>query len=168
VSPLAPRVHPEALAEPEPARASRYLHPGELSASATPLTLSTILGSCVGVCLFDPTRAVGGMYHFLLSESAGQARPSPRFGDVAMQQLLDAVLAEGARRGALVARVYGGACVLAAFCAGGSHLGERNLQAALGFLEDAGIPVLACDSGGRRGRQLQFHTDSGAVRVRRI
>jgi len=148
--------------------ATRYLHPGELAASATPLALSTVLGSCVGVCLFDAGRGVGGMNHFLLPDSAGHARPGARFGDRAMARLLAEVLAAGAGRGGLSARVFGGACVLSAFCAGSSHLGERNVQAALGFLEAHGIPVLECDTGGRRGRRLLFHTHTGAVQARRI
>ena len=145
-----------------------YLHPGEVVASARPAVLSTILGSCVAVCLFDAKHGVGGMNHFLLPDSAGQARPSARFGDVAMERLLAAVLEAGARRSGLAAHVYGGGCVLAAFCAGGSHLGERNVQAALRFLDDARIPVLQRDTGGRRGRRLHFHTHGGAAQARRI
>ncbi|HEU4559301.1 MAG TPA: hypothetical protein VFS20_15700, partial [Longimicrobium sp.] len=66
------------------------------------------------------------------------------------------------------ARVYGGACVLPAFCATGSHLGERNVEAALRFLTEREIPVLERDTGGRRGRRLVFHTHSGAVQAREI
>jgi chemotaxis protein CheD len=168
VSPLARRASPAVGDGDGIARGGVYLHPGEVVASATPLALTTILGSCVGVCLFDEGRGAGGMNHFLLPGSAGHARPTPRFGDVAMERLLEAVLEAGARRARLSARVYGGACVLAAFCAAGSHLGERNLEAALAFLDHAGIPVLARDTGGRRGRRLVFHTDSGAAQVRRI
>jgi len=153
------------IADAEPA--SRYLHPGEVAVSATPLSLSTVLGSCVGVCLFDAERGVGGMNHFLLPDSAGHARPNARFGDVALEQLLADVLAAGARRHGLAARVYGGACVLLAF-AGSNHLGERNVQAALEFLDAQGIPVLGCDTGGRRGRRLLFHTHTGAARAQRI
>jgi chemotaxis protein CheD len=162
---VTPQAHAQA---PAAATDAAYLHPGEVAASARPLVLSTILGSCVGVCLFDAERGVGGMNHFLLPDSAGQARPTARFGDVAMQRLLAAVLEAGARQAGLAARVYGGACVLAAFCASGNHLGERNVEAALHFLEARGIPVLERDTGGRRGRRLVFHTQDGAVQARRI
>ncbi len=156
-----------AQAAGEPA-ATLYLHPGALAVSARPLAVSTILGWCVGVCLFDAGRGVGGMNHFLLPESAGSARPTARFGDVAMERLLDEVLHAGARRSGLAARVYGGACVLSAFRTGGDHLGDRNVAAALRFLQDERIPVLERDTGGRRGRRLVFHTHDGAVQAREI
>jgi chemotaxis protein CheD len=148
--------------------ATLYLHPGALAASARPLAVSTILGSCVGVCLFDAARGVGGMNHFLLPDSAGNARPTARFGDIAMEQLLAEVLQAGARRAGLAARVYGGACVLAAFRGQGDHLGDRNVWAALRFLEDERIPVLERDTGGRDGRRLVFHTWDGTVQAQRI
>ncbi|HEU4884355.1 MAG TPA: chemotaxis protein CheD [Longimicrobium sp.] len=148
--------------------ASLYLHPGALTVSARPLAVSTILGSCVGVCLFDAARGVGGMNHFLLPDSAGNARPTARFGDVAMEQLLADVLRAGARRSGLAARVYGGACVLAAFRGPGDHLGDRNVAVALRFLEDERIPVLERETGGRHGRRIVFHTWDGAVEARRI
>ncbi|HEU0014305.1 MAG TPA: chemotaxis protein CheD [Longimicrobium sp.] len=158
-----------AAAQPAGAPAATlYLHPGALAASARPLAVSTILGSCVGVCLFDAERGVGGMNHFLLPGSAGSARPTPRFGDVAMERLLAEVLQAGARRRRLAARVYGGACVLAAFRGPGDHLGDRNVSTALRFLEDERIPVLALDTGGRCGRRVVFHTWDGAAEARRI
>jgi len=154
-----------AARDPEP-RAATYLHPGDLAVAVQPTAITTILGSCVGVCLFDARAGVGGMNHYLLPDSLG-SRPSPRFGDVAMPQLLMGVLRAGARRERLRARVYGGACVLDAFL-GGDHLGERNVQCALQFLAAEGIPVLARDTGGRRGRRLVFHTDDGATLLREI
>jgi chemotaxis protein CheD len=147
-------------------RAATYLHPGDLAVSGQPMAITTILGSCVGVCLFDARAGVGGMNHYLLPDSLG-SRPSPRFGDVAMPQLLGQVLRAGGRRERLRAGVYGGACVLDAFL-GGDHLGERNVEAALRFLADEGIPVLARHSGGRRGRRVVFHTDDGATLMREI
>jgi chemotaxis protein CheD len=150
-------------AAPAAPAATLYLHPGALAASARPLAVSTILGSCVGVCLFDAARGVGGMNHFLLPDSAGNARPTARFGDIAMEQLLAEVLQAGARRSRLAARVYGGACVLAAFRGQGDHL-----VVALRYLEDERIPVLERDTGGRHGRRIVFHTWDGAAEARRI
>jgi chemotaxis protein CheD len=160
-------VSASAVAQAAPA-ATLYLHPGALTVSARPLAVSTILGSCVGVCLFDAGRGVGGMNHFLLPDSAGNARPTARFGDIAMAQLLAEVLQAGARRAGLAARVYGGACVLAAFRGPGDHLGDRNVVTALRYLEDERIPVLERETGGRRGRRIVFHTWDGAAEARRI
>ena len=145
-----------------------YLHPGQVAASAAPAVVSTILGSCVAVCLHDPMRGIGGVNHFLLPHQPGGAQASARFGGVAMEELLARVLALGASRAALVAKVFGGACVLDAFGAGPEHLGARNAEVAMAFLERHGIPVAARDTGGRRGRRLHFHTDDGTALVRLI
>jgi chemotaxis protein CheD len=160
VSPLAQRLY-------VPARRAVYLHPGQLATSREPAAVTTILGSCVGVCLWDPFAEVGGLNHFLLPESPAHAAPSPRFGDVAMARLLEGVLALGAARGRLRARVFGGACVLSAF-ESADHLGIRNAQVAADFLEREGIEVESRLTGGRRGRKLLFHTDDGTVHVREI
>lgn len=150
------------------ARVPVYLHPGQLLVSASPRAVSTILGSCVAVCLYDPRREVGGINHFLLPTHAGDARPSPRFGDVAMRTLLEDVLSRGARREHLRAGVYGGACVLEAFRSGAGHLGERNAEVALEFLYAQRILVERDETGGTRGRKLVFHTDDGTTLVKTI
>ena len=155
-------------AAPAPAR-SVYLHPGKLFAAAEPATVSTILGSCVAVCLFDAEQGVGGVNHYLLPHWAAGAEASARYGNVALAALLERVLALGARREALQAKVFGGACVLDAFRGDGAgHLGERNARLADGFLRGEGIAVAARDVGGSRGRKLLFRTDDGTALVRAL
>ena len=60
-----------------------YLHPGQLVVSAAPCSVSTILGSCVAVCVWDEETGIGGMNHFLLPNFAGRGLSSARFGNVA-------------------------------------------------------------------------------------
>ena len=145
-----------------------YLHPGQLHASADPCTITTILGSCVAVCLFDRARGVGGANHYLLPYHAGHDQASPRFGNVAVQSLLARVLALGASRRDLEAKLFGGACVLEAFRTGDSHLGAKNVDAARALLRAEGIPVRAEDVGGSRGRKLVFHVDDGSALVKML
>ena len=147
-------------------RAPFYLHAGQLHASSTPTAITTVLGSCVAVCLFDPIAKVGGMNHFLLPHHVERDR-SPRFGTVAVPQLVEAVLRAGASRAALVAKVFGGASVIAAMSRG-RRLGEENALLALRLLEDARIPVLDQDVGGGRGRKLVFFADDGTAWVRQL
>ena len=104
-----------------------YLQPGQLYASAQPSAVTTVLGSCVAVCLWDPIEAVGGMNHYLLPFFAGAGQGSPRFGNFAMTELVDRLVALGASKGRLQAKVFGGACVLEAFQARQGHLGEKNV-----------------------------------------
>jgi chemotaxis protein CheD len=76
---------------------SVYPHPGQLFASAEPASVTTVLGSCVSVCLWDRDRGIGGINHFVLPIWAGNGTSSPRFGNVAMEALLARLVGLGAR-----------------------------------------------------------------------
>lgn len=165
--PLDPAPDGSATAAPTVAAASVYLHPGQLAAAARPTIVTTILGSCVSLCLYDARRGVAGINHFLLPASLG-ALASPRFGDVACAELLERVLALGADRGALQGKLFGGACVLDGMAGEAAALGERNADVAIAFLERERIPLQALDTGGRRGRKLRFSTWDGIALVRSI
>ena len=145
-----------------------YLQPGQLYASPQPSAVTTVLGSCVAICLWDSVAAVGGMNHYLLPFFAGSGKGTPRFGNVAVAQLLDRLLAAGAHRGRLQAKVFGGACVLEAFQARQGHLGEKNAAVAFKLLEELGVPVVSRDVGGRSGRKLIFHSDTGHAWVAKL
>jgi chemotaxis protein CheD len=143
-----------------------YLHAGQLHAASAPTAISTVLGSCVAVCLYDPIAKVGGMNHYLLPLHVDREK-SPRFGTVAIPQLVEAVVRAGGSRGALVSKVFGGASVIGAM-GKGRRLGEENALLALRLLEEARIPVLDQDVGGTRGRKLVFFVDEGTAWVRHL
>jgi chemotaxis protein CheD len=143
-----------------------YLHAGQLIATVSPTAITTVLGSCVAVCLHDPVTRVGGMNHFLLPMHVERDR-SPRFGNVAVPQLVEEVLRAGASRRTLVAKVFGGASVIAAITHG-RRLGEENAALAVRLLEEARIPVLDRDVGGSRGRKVVFLADEGTAWVRQL
>ncbi len=147
------------------ARQSVYLHPGQVHASADPSSVVTVLGSCVAVCLFDLQSGVGGMNHFLLPHATIRDQ-TPRFGGIAMARLLEQVLELGASRGRLRAKIFGGACIIDAFKS--RSLGTENVEVAVKALREAGVPVLERDVGGRHGRKVVFHTDTGAAWVRAL
>ena len=143
-----------------------FLPPGAICCPAEPAVVSTILGSCVAVCLWDGRRQLGGMNHFLLPR-CGQSQPSPRYGDVAVSRLLAALERLGCRPADLRAKLFGGAAVLPY----GSHadtVGTQNVTVALEELHRHGIPVLARRTGGERGLFLRFHTEFGRVMVREL
>jgi chemotaxis protein CheD len=141
-----------------------YLHPGQLVASAEPMTVTTILGSCVAVCLWDSHNGVGGINHFLLPDAPAGDRSSPRFAGGACAQLLESVLKLGAAQSRLVAKVFGGSWAL--MPTRGEALGWKNVKAARVFLDEWGVPVAGEDVGGRVGRKLRYETGSGTVWVR--
>lgn len=141
-------------------RATRFLQPGQLIVCPEPAAITTILGSCVAVCLWDPRTSIGGMNHFMLPIPVTGHAVSPRFGNFAMQQLVERMQAAGARMSSLRAKVYGGASM---FPVAGlqTHLGAQNADLAIAFLNRAAIPIVERDLGGTRGRKLVFHTDEG-------
>lgn len=150
-------------ADAPPAATERqvYVHPGHLFFAREPAIVSTVLGSCVSICLFAPEAGAGGINHYLLAEHRGVA--SPRFGSAANQMLLDRFLDAGIAIASLKAKVFGGSAIAV------SHrddLPTRNINAALAFLERHDIPVVSRDVGGRRGRKLIFRTTDGAAWVR--
>lgn len=145
---------------PELVRERRNLHPGQLFVAQRPTTITTILGSCVAVCLWDPQKKIGGMNHFMLPMPAGANVTSARFGNVAMEQLVDGLREAGARLPLLRARVFGGACMFVQM-ASPEHLGQKNTGVALDYLCRRGIEVVQTDVGGSRGRKLAFHSETG-------
>ena len=149
-------------------RLAVYLPPGRIFVSAEPCTVRMVLGSCVAVCLWDPLRAVGGANHFLLPYPGGNGQDSPRFGNVATQRLIEKMLAFGCTKPSLVAKLFGGSCVLEAFQNKETHLGTKNVSVARKLLQDEGIPVIAEDVGGQRGRKVIFQTNDGIAWVRRL
>lgn len=149
----------------EPLERRVYLYPGGLWAEAAPAVITTVLGSCVSVCLWDSRTALGGVNHFILPR--GNTGTKARYGNHAMPMLLERVLQLGADRDSLLACVFGGASVLSVE-GNAPRLGSRNVAEALEFLSAENIVVLRQDVGGRQGRKLTFRTADGATLVRKI
>jgi chemotaxis protein CheD len=145
---------------------THYLYPGALFADPRPHLVTTVLGSCVAVCLFDPVRRLGGINHYLLPLWNGEGLPTPRYGNVAIDLLIDRLLALGCVSSRLQAKVFGGAA-LWENPNGLLSVGERNVELAWRLLEQQRIPVTAADVGGEAGRKLLFTTATGEVLLRR-
>ncbi len=145
-----------------------YLLPGQLYASAEPCHITTILGSCVAVCLYDATCMAGGMNHFLLPLSRGAEAESLRFADHAVLFLLERMMAMGCRIDDLTAKIFGGAALFQSKDRYRDSLGAKNVAAAVQLLENAGIPIIARETGGDRGRKVIFDTEEGTAWARRV
>ena len=124
--------------------------------------VSTLLGSCVAACLHDPIARVGGMNHFLLPGGEGDRGQTERFGVHAMELLVNALLARGASRSRLEAKLFGGANTMQ----GLSDIGALNAGFAVRFLAREGIHLASSCLGGDRGRRIQFWPVSGRARRR--
>lgn len=145
-----------------------YLHPGQLHAAAEPTEVTTVLGSCVAVCLWDPEARIGGVNHYTLPLPPGGDRRSPRFAEGAIEVLLEQVLSLGGVKRHLRAKVCGGGGSLGGGRMSGRSLGLENVEVARERLTALGIPILAEDVGGARGRKLIFQTDTGIAWVKRL
>lgn len=139
-----------------------FLVVGSLYCSRDSEVISTVLGSCVSVCLWDRRLAIGGINHFLLPRWNGEGMSSLKFGDVAIDALLGEMEALGSRRGDMVAKVFGGAAVQSL---PGVGVGSSNVTQALGHLRHHGIEVVAERTGGTAGLRLRMFTASGEVRI---
>ena len=142
-----------------------YVHPGHLYVGRGDERVTTILGSCVAICLHDPATGVGGLNHFLLPHSTHDRESSSRYAKPAVEHLIDLMWSEGARLSRVHARVFGGARVLSAFPDDAQHLGLRNADAATKLLAAHRIPILSTDVGGDRGRKLVFVPRDGTHQV---
>lgn len=124
-------------------------------------TLSTVLGSCISVCLHDPAIRLGGMNHFLLAAGRGEDSGHIRFGVNAMEKLINEMLKAGASRVRLQAKLFGGARMSANL----ADIGSANAAFAESFLQDEGIPVLSKSTGGNSARRLVYTPSTGNAKM---
>jgi len=139
---------------------------GEHFVSGDPDTvMTTILGSCVAVCMTDPVRGVGGMNHFLLPEGrGGVADEDRRYGVNLMELLINDLLRLGARRERLQAKLFGGARMFD----GLSDVGAGNAAFAEKFLRDEGIPIVGQSLGGTEARRVQYWPTTGRAQQKTV
>ena len=129
------------------------------------------LGSCCGVVIYDEINKIAGLVHILLSESKTDKNLSNRakFADTGIEDLLQRVLALGAVRRNLVAKIAGGAQMFA-FKSDNDMLrvGDRNVEATKAKLQELHIPILAEDTGKNSGRTIEFYPETGELLVKSV
>ena len=138
--------------------------PGEFIVAASDMLITTTLGSCIAVCLWDRLRRVGGMNHFLLPDGADAA--GGRYGSFAMELLINALMKRGAARTSLEAKVFGGGRVVEGMSS--LKVGERNTAFALDYLRTERIAVVAKDVLDIYPRKVCFWPANGKAMVKRL
>ncbi len=141
-----------------------FLYPGQVFVTCDPITISTILGSCAAVCLWDRHKRAGGMNHYLLPEGLGDGPNRLRYGNVANPELLNQVLALGCETRNLQAKIFGGSSAFAVDSP--QSVGSRNVDLAESFLRSAGIPVVEREVSGKHGRRLVFQIVDGVTTIK--
>jgi chemotaxis protein CheD len=144
----------------------------DLKVGRSPATIISYgLGSCIGVSLYDERAKVGGLLHIMLPDSK-QARPSDnpaKFADTGLPLLLKEVLAEGASKKNLVAKMAGGAQMFAfANATDIMRVGARNADAVKRLLMEMDIRLAAEDTGGTYGRTVSINLENGLYKVKTI
>jgi chemotaxis protein CheD len=145
---------------------SVYLLPGALYCELEPRLVTTVLGSCVAVCLSDRERELSGINHFVLPRRGGEGA-SLRYGDVAIDCLVEAMLRLGGALARIEAKVFGGAAVLPTNSPF-NNVGTQNVEIAVERLAALDIPIVARRTGGKSGMAVRLFTQSGEVHVKRI
>ena len=141
-----------------------FLYPSSFFASKEPYMVKTILGSCVAICLWDKRLKIGGINHYMLPSWNGNDLASPKYGNIALDKLIERLQSMGSRVEDLQAKIFGGGELLDSGKGNSIVVGERNIRIARLLLEDRKIPIVASSIGGKRGRKILFFTDTGEVR----
>ena len=139
-----------------------YITQGEIAVGSDPdMVITTILGSCISICLWDSDAGVGGMNHLLLPDmSEGDVLS----GAVAMDRLINEMMRFGAERPRLKGKLFGGSSMLA----GRTDIGVRNAKFGQSYLRNENIPCEAESLGGTKARKLRFWPATGAAQVKLV
>lgn len=145
-----------------------YLKPGGLVVADRPFLVTTILGSCVAVTLYNQRSGLGAICHAMLPEGSSSA--DFKFVDKAVGHMVNWFRGKGIANSEIEAKLFGGAVM---FSGSGDpkrqiNVGMANVQMALNMLLSAGIPLVAKDIGGRRGRKILFMSNTGEVLLKRL
>lgn len=148
------------------------LHPGDYYVATNGELIGTVLGSCVSACIRDARLGIGGMNHFMLpvdrSEGTGAwanaASASTRFGNVAMERLINEILKRGGRRADLEVKLVGGGKVLDML----TDVGARNIRFVKEYVRAEGFRVVGEDLGDLHPRKVLYDPASGSAQVKRL
>jgi len=134
-------------------------------------TLLTIgLGSCIGICLYDPVAKIGGLSHIMLPDSSvkglGQSKPM-KYANTAIPMLVNEMIEAGAFKRRFVTKIAGGATMFSAFGVGKTaNVGERNIDAVKDALSALKLDIAAEDVGKNFGRTVSLSTVTGSITVK--
>ena len=146
----------------------KFIHVGEFYIASSPTEISTILGSCIAICLYDKIQMIGGMNHYLVPLWNGNGLQSPKYGNVAIHKLVQGMLNNGCNINNLEAKIFGGSNVINAIEYEEMMIGRKNIIIAKELLAEYNIPITAEDIGGTRGRKILLLSETGKVIMKYI
>ena len=146
--------------------------PGEYYVTLNAELITTVLGSCVSACIRDRILGIGGMNHFLLPLNKGEAWSAKteiaslpnRYGNYAMEHMINDILKNGGKKKNLEVKIFGGSQIIQ----GMTSIGESNINFVRNYLEVEELNIVAADVGGVNPRKVNYFPKTGKVMVKRI
>ena len=147
--------------------------PGEFYVTNEDELITTVLGSCISACIRDRISGVGGMNHFMLPETSKEKLQSGneavvgnamRYGNYAMEHLINTILEHGGKRKNLEVKLFGGGKVIPTM----GTVGEKNVEFALEYVDAEGLTLLSQDLGDTYPRNVQYFPKTGKVRMKKV
>ncbi len=150
---------------------SARLNPGEYYVTKNNEGIYTTLGSCISACIRDRVSGIGGMNHFMLPASVGEGGwkaaglgASTRYGNFAMEHLINEIMKNGGSRQNLEVKLFGGGRIIANM----TDVGLRNIEFARDYVATEGLRVISEDVGDVFPRMVVYFPATGKVRVKRL
>ena len=142
-----------------------YLQPGYIFLPETSITVSTVIGSGVCVCLYDKKNKIGGMNHFQYPFMNEKGKTTPLYGNVATTALIRMLLERKSKIKHLEAQIFGGAYNPELKQ---KDIGRENIEIARKILVKARILIISKDVGGQKGRKIAFNTQTNEIAVLKV
>jgi chemotaxis protein CheD len=146
----------------------KYIHSGQLFVAVRPTIINTVLGSCVAVCLYDAKMQISGMNHYLLPLWNNEGLASPKYGNIAISKLIEAMEAVGCERRNMIAKIFGGASPNNFDSSKNLLVGDKNIQIAHNMLSKENIKIAASDLGGINGRKISLESNTGRILLKYV
>lgn len=141
----------------------------DMAVGVSPNILRTILGSCVGICVYDKDTGIGGLSHIMLPSSKRASTNQKKYADTAIPLMIDEMVKLGADKSRMVAKLAGGATMF-------KHsenslmgdIGKNNISCVKEILSAMSIPVIGEELGGDYGRTIDFYLETGELKIKTI
>jgi len=131
--------------------------------------LRTILGSCVGICLYDPVKRIGGLSHIMLPVKKSEKTSPKKYADTAIAMMLEDLKKKGAKKDNLIAKIIGGATMFnISENSMMGEIGKNNIVKVREILKAEGIDLVAEDVGGDYGRTIDFFVENGEIKIKSL
>jgi chemotaxis protein CheD len=149
------------------------LLPGDYYVTSNHELLTTVLGSCISACIRDKVTGIGGMNHFMLPETtqhklnAGAEAVvgnATRYGNYAMEHLINTILENGGKRKNLEVKIFGGGKIIPTL----GDVGSKNVQFVLEYIDTEALRLVSQDLGDIYPRKVNFYPKTGKVRMKKI